>query len=140
IYKLSSKKQITEANDSYSKESVKLPLKCNISIKKDEPVTIEVKIDKSDNYLYNNISTKIQSTIIPELALNSPITQDRIMSQLKKINDTPCEFTKIDVDLDDGLLIPSIKGLNELRRMELTKIEKMIIQKHKRSAELEEKS
>lgn len=140
IYKLSSKKQITEANDSYSKESVKLPLKCNISIKKDEPVTIEVKIDKSDNYLYNNISTKIQSTIIPELALNSPITQDRIMSQLKKTNDTPFEFTKIDVDLDDGLFIPSIKGLNELRRMALTKIENMIIQKHKRSAELEEKS
>lgn len=140
IYKLSSKTQIEKAKDSYSKEMVKLPLKCNISIKKDEPITIEVKIDKSDTPLYNNISTRIQSAIIPEIAVNNPISQDRIISQLRKTNDTPFEFTKIDVDLEDGLFIPSIKGLNELRRMALTKIENMIIQKHKRVTELDENS
>ena len=138
IYKLSSKEQISKADETFSKEFKKLPLKCDITVKGGKPITIEVETIKNNNSLYNNISTKIQSSIIPEPAINSPITTDRIITQLKKTTNTPFEFAEINVNLEDGLFIPSIKELNELRRMAITKIENMIIQKHQRSCKYNE--
>ena len=139
IYKLSSKKQLNEANDSYSRENIKLPLKCNLHIKEGEPISITVSLHHLKEPLYKNISTKIQSSIIPEVAINNPITEERILSQLKKTNNTPFEFTEINIDMDNNLFIPSIKDLNELRRMALSKIENMIISKNKRETDLNEK-
>ena len=138
IYKLSSKRQLNEANDSYSSENIKLPLKCNIRIKEGEPISIAVSLHNLKDSLYKNISTKIQSSIIPETALNNPIAEERILSQLKKTNNTPFEFTEINVDMDNNLFIPSIKDLNELRRMALSKIENMIISKNKQETDLDE--
>ena len=42
IYKLSSKEQLLEAEESYESENIKLPLKANIKVKKGEPVTMNV--------------------------------------------------------------------------------------------------
>ena len=140
IYKLSSKKQISEAENSYKNENVKLPLKCSVKIKKGEPISIEVAVMGNNNPLYKNISAKIQSTIVPEEAINNPITKERIIAQLKKTADTPFEFTEINVDLDDGLFISGIKSLNELRRMAISKIENLIISRNKRSTNVDEKS
>ncbi len=138
IYKLSSKAQIAEANKSYEKENIKLPLKCNISIKQNEPIAIDVALTGLRDALYKNISAKIQSTIIPEKALKSPITKERILAQLHKTANTPFEFAEINVDLDDKLFIPSIKSLNELRRMAISKIENAIILRNKRKCDFDE--
>lgn len=133
IYKLSSKTQLEEAVKSYSIEHKKLPLTCNISIKKNEPIEMEVFLQNINFNLYKHIFVKVQSTLLPEKAIKSPITKDRIIAQIKKTNDTPFEFKEINVDLEDNVFIPSIKELNELRRMALAKLENMIISKNKRN-------
>lgn len=138
IYKLSSKKQITEADNSFKSENIKLPLRCNITVKEDQPIDMEVGLYGISGDLYKNINIKMHSGIIPEKALNNPITEERIISQIRKTNDTPFEFSKMDIDLDTGLFIPKIKELNELRRMSITKIESMIISRKKRDAEFKE--
>ena len=138
IYKLSSKEQITKAEASYESENIKLPLKANIRIKKNEPVTMEVSLLNSKYNLYKNISINISSSLIPEEAIKSPITSDRVIAQITKTNNIPFEFKEIHIDLDNGLFIPRIKELNEIRRMALLKLENIIISKNKRNIELDE--
>ena len=140
IYKLSSKSQLAEAQKSYDSENKKLPLSCNISIKKEKPIVMEVFLQSINLNLYNHIAVKVQSTLLPEKAINSPITKERIITQIQKTNDTPFEFKEINVDLEDDVFIPSIKELNELRRMALAKLENMIISKNKRIVNFDENS
>lgn len=138
VYKLSSKEQLLQANSSYSNENIKLPLECKISIKKDKPITMSIHLKDLHYHLYKNIDVYINSSLVPEIAKNNPISKDRIIAQVSKTNNTPFEFTKIDIDLDDGLFIPSIKELNEIRRMALSKLENIIISKNKRTIDLDE--
>ncbi len=138
VYKLSSKEQLLQANSSYLNENIKLPLECKISIKKDKPITMNIHLKDLHYHLYKNIDVHIASSLIPEIAKNNPISKDRIIAQVSKTNNTSFEFTKIDIDLDDGLFIPSIKELNEIRRMALSKLENIIISKNKRVIDLDE--
>lgn len=138
IYKLSNKAQLDNAQKSYQTENKKLPLTCNISIKKDEPIVMEIYLQKLDNSLYKHIFVKIQSDLIPQKALKNPISRDRILSQLCKTNDTPFEFKEINLTLEDDIFIPSIKEFNEIRRMALSKLENMIILKNKRVSAIDE--
>ena len=138
IYKLSSKTQMDNAHNSYMSEHVKLPVKCNITIKKGEPVVMEAAIYGLSDKLYKNISTKIISNLVPEKAINAPITKERIISQIKKTGDTPFEFEEINISMDNDIFIPSIKDLNEIRRMALLKLENMIIAKVKRISQFSE--
>lgn len=138
IYKLSSKTQMDNAHKSYMGENIKLPLKCNITIHKGEPIVMEAILFGLNDKLYRNISVKIQSTLIPEEAKSSPITKERIISQLKKTTDTPFDFKEINVSLGKNVFIPSIKSFNEIRRMALLKLENMIVTKNKRVASFNE--
>ena len=138
IYKLSSKTQMDNAHNSYMSEHVKLPVKCNITIKKGEPVVMEAAIYGLSDKLYKNISTKIISNLVPEKAINAPITKERIILQIKKTGDTPFEFEEINISMDNDIFIPSIKELNEIRRMALLKLENMIIAKVKRISQFSE--
>ena len=138
IYKLSSKRLLDEAQKSYNTENKKLPLACNISVKKDMPITMEVCLQNMNCSLYKHISVKVQSNLLPDKATNFPITKERIISQIEKTNNTPFKFKEIHVDLDDNLFIPSIKELNEIRRMALVKLENIIILKNKRKVKFED--
>ena len=138
IYKLSSREQLTKAENSYEGENIKLPLKANIKIRNNEPVTMDVSVQNTKQSLYKNINVSIASTLVPEPAIKNPIIEERVVSQIAKTNNTPFEFKEINVDLGEGLFIPSIKDLNEIRRMALTKLEDIIIGRIKRNAELDE--
>ena len=84
------------------------------------------------NSTYYNLEIAQISDIIPEKAVNAPIDKNRIISQLSKTGNTEFEFKHIDVDLDEGLYIPSISKLNQLRRNALEKLENLAISKFSR--------
>ena len=138
IYKLSSKRLLDEAQKSYNTENKKLPLSCNISVKKNMPITMEVSLHGINFSLYKHISVKVQSNLLPEKATNSPITKERIIAQIAKTNNTPFEFKAIHVDIENDVFIPSIRELNEIRRMALAKLENIIISKNKRKVNFED--
>ena len=137
IYKLSSKTQMDNAQHSYEGENIKIPLKCSITIKKDQPVEMEAYVLNPQNKLYKNICVNVQSNLIPEKSINSPISKERVIAQISKTTDTPFKFSEIIVDLEDDVFI-SIKELNEIRRMALLKLENIIISKNKRESDLTE--
>lgn len=60
---------------------------------------------------------------IPEAALNKPITEESLVNRLSKLGGTPFYADKIEIDLDDGLILP-VSKINELRRRAVEEIEK----------------
>lgn len=125
IFKLSDKTLSTYALNTLNSENKKINLNCKLIIKKDTPISITI----SDS---NNNEINVVSETIPVDAINSPITKERLISQLSKTNDTPFKFTNFDIDLDDGLYIPNISSINELRRQSLYQFEQRLISSFKR--------
>lgn len=125
IYKTSDKLLSASVIESIDKDCRKRELVCNISIRKNMPIS--VCISDADN-----IKIDILSDIIPEQAINSPITKERIISQFSKTNNTPFVFKEFNIELDDGLYISSISSLNELRRNAICLYEAKLINSFKR--------
>lgn len=139
IFKLGSKTLSSIAKESYSSEYRKTPLEAKITIQKNSPLSIEIS---TDNSLYINTSLDVY----PTDAIKNSITKERISAQISKTGNTPFEFSKIDIDLDDGLYV-NISDLNELRRKALEELSTKIISSNKRTIkreipnlEIEEKS
>ena len=127
IYKLASKNLIEQAYNSYNNvENKKTNLIGKIKIKDDTPIEFIVELE--DSKLYNNtFKTKIVSDVKPTIAINSPITEERVLNQLHKTTNTPFNFSKIKIELDNNLYISPISALNELRRKALSQIEDKIL-------------
>lgn len=133
VYKISSKTLYTQIKESYTKcENIKIPLKCYIHIKRNEPITVDIVSCNSSNN-YKDLNINIISDIIPENAINNPITKDKIISQFSKTNNTPYHFTNIEIELDDNIYINSIGSINSLRRDCINYVEKYITKKYKRN-------
>lgn len=133
IYKLSSKKQIEKAKFSYNSESKKIPLGIRIIAKKGTNISANAYVcNHMRNSIFNNISVNYESKIVPEKALKSPTNEERIISQLTKTTNSPFEFEKIKIEMDNDIFIPGIKEINEIRRVILSQIENIIISRIKR--------
>lgn len=136
VYKISSKSLSDFAKSSYDNcENKKIPLNCNITIKKNTPIKMKISTNKNTCYneLYSNICVEDVSNMIPIDALKTPISVERVVKQISKTSNTPFYFENITVLLDDGLYVPSISTLNELRRSTLEKVEQEILNRAKRS-------
>lgn len=132
IFKISNKMLSDKAKITYSgKELKKVKLNCKISVRKGLPITVFIKPDREYEH-YKNVSVTINSKMVPIEAINSPISKERIISQFCKTSNTPFEFNKIDIDLDDNLYIPKISEINALRREALEKLETLICLKFTR--------
>lgn len=129
IYKLSSKSLSDFALKTYQNiEAKKILLSCKITVKKSSPVIVKVKaIDPSSSY--QDIIINITSDIYPVDSINQPITKEKIIEQFKKTGNTPFEFYKFDIDLDENLYIPKISSLNALRRNVLEELEASVIKR-----------
>lgn len=129
IYKVVSKKLVETARASYENcENKKIPLSCNVTIKKDTPIKMELFTTNEAQLptIYHNIKIKVGSDVIPINALKTPTSVERVIKQISKTNNTPYTFENITVYLDDGLYVPSISSLNELRRNAIEKLEQEI--------------
>lgn len=126
IYKVSDKALTTIALNTLDTENRKIDLNCKMIVKKDKPISIEI----SDN---NGLTVDIVSDLCPVDAVNSPITVERLTSQIQKTNNTPFQFKNVEIDLDNGLYIQGISNINELRRQALAQYEEKVVQSFKRS-------
>ena len=131
VYKMSSKKLDVLAESSFNNiENKKIPLKLDLEIHLNKPIQILVSSLADSNSFYYKISFNITSDVIPELALNSPISEDRIKHQFNKTGNTPFEFKEININIDDNLYIPHISDINNLRRQCLDKLQNIIYEKY----------
>lgn len=123
IYKMSSKELSVKAKQTFSgKEIKKIPINAKLVVKRGIPLSLEITSNLKDSP-YSNIYFKLDSGLIPEGATSLPITKERLIEQLSKTGNTPYLFDNIEIELDEGLYIPSISKLNELRRSAIEKLE-----------------
>lgn len=130
IYKLSSKSLSKSISEYYKSEHKKAPLSCAITIKKGHPLTLKVK--SLDDGIYSSMEVIKEIDVTPIDAISNPISKERIIEQLSKTTDTPFEFTKIEVDLDDNTYLPKISAINSLRRDCLQELENLATKKFER--------
>lgn len=136
VYKMSSKELSDLAKSSYSKEYRKVALNCNISIKEGKPIVVSVS-SASNIELYKDLFINYVSDLIPLEAKNRPLSEETIISQFSKTASTPFEFKHFNIDLDNGLFIPKLSLLNDLRRKVLSLVEDYALQKIKRNDSIE---
>ena len=127
IYKITDKELSSEALNSYSKEAVKTYLSCNLKIHSNEKISAQIK---SLNF---GLEESFEYDYIPEVAQNAPITKEKIIAQFNKTLNTCFEISKIDIDMNENLFLPT-SVLNDIRRTAINLIEEKILQSFKRKA------
>lgn len=130
IYKVSDKILSTSALENINKETKKTNLCCELTVKRNFPICLKI-------YDNNGINIILSSDIVPVDAIKSPITEERLVSQLAKTNNTPFNFSNIKINLDSGLYITSISSVNELRRQALALYENKLLDTFKRKLNID---
>jgi putative protease len=121
VLKTTDNEQIEEL-DKLIDNDKKIPLDMQVIIQKDKPLTIKLFSDKELTY---------ESKYVPEKALKSPTSKERIIEQLSKLGNTIYNIRNIDVTLDDGLFV-DIKEINELRRNAIDELDTLRLQRDPR--------
>ncbi len=125
IYKISSAKLNKSISPTFSeeKEFKKIPLNGEIIIKENMPISLKIW---SDYGIYKNAEYTANSNIIPQQALNRPISRENVYDQLNKTGNTFFEFENLKIDIDDNLFIP-LKSINDIRRTAIEGLKNTII-------------
>ena len=125
IYKISSNNLSKILLESYSHDTIKNILNCNIEIKKDKNILINIEC------INHNQKVNFEYNYIPQNSKNAPITKEDIINQFNKTQNTCFKFNNININLDDNLFIP-ISIINDIRRTSISYIENTIIKSFKR--------
>lgn len=98
----------------YARENPLVKMDMKFVCKKGEPCSLTVTA------LGRTVTVK---GVIPETALNKPMTEESLVNRLSKLGGTPFYAGKVEIDLDGGLILP-VSKINELRRRAVEEIEK----------------
>lgn len=103
---------LKEISHAYDNENPLLPIDLSFYCKKDEKSLLTASA------LGKTVTVEGE---VPETAINKPMTEESIAQRLAKLGSTQFYADKIDIALDDGLIIPASK-INEMRRSAVEKI------------------
>ena len=90
----------------------KIPIEFTAKIKRGEPSSLSAKLGE------NCVTV---CGVIPDEARTSPISEETLRRNLSKLGDTKYSLSKLDIELDEGLIMP-ISAINALRRAVIEKI------------------
>ena len=125
VYKTVSIKLNQEMDQKIGKENIKRKVNCNIELKQDEVIKLELQdID-------TNISVKLEGDSVVKKADNAGITSKRIEEQLSKTGNTIFKIENINIKMDESIIV-SISSLNEIRRRGLEELEHKLLESFKR--------
>lgn len=100
-------KILKNIKNTYKKENKKIDIDMDIEVISNKPAKLAVKDNDGNNItVYGSI---------PEIAINSPLTNESLLRSLSKLGSTPFCLNKFKSNFEDGLII-SASALNELRR------------------------
>lgn len=106
-------------------ELKKIPIIIEASLAKYKPLIMKIT-DIEGN------SATVSGKVSAEIAINKPLTKERLCEQLSKLGQTPFYADCTKVNIDDGIIIP-ISEINNIRRNAVEKlIKKRTIKKKRR--------
>lgn len=93
-----------------------------VGLKKKIPVELDVKIKEGEPSSLTVMPYGVTATgIVPERAINAPLDKAAVIKNISKLGATPFEAKNINIELDDGLIMP-ISAINALRRAAIDEI------------------
>ncbi len=107
----------------------KVKLNGEIILKENTPIYFKVW---SDSRFYKDIISETVLASIPQVALNKPISKEKVIEQLSKTGNTEFEFENLNVVMDNNLFV-QMSILNDLRRNALEKLENLVLEKYARN-------
>ena len=113
----STNKVLTELSRAYEKETPLIPVEFYLSVVEGEKVSLSVSAMGKTCF--------VSDETIPEKALNKPMTKEGLTERIGKCGGTQFYAEKIEVDLDEGLIVPA-SVINNLRRTALSELENKI--------------
>ena len=125
VYKTVSIKLNQEMDQKIGKENIKRKVNCNIELKQDEVIKLELQD------MDTNISVKLEGDSVAKKADNIGITSKRIEEQLSKTGNTIFKIENINIKMDESIIVP-ISSLNEIRRRGLEELEHKLLESFKR--------
>ncbi|QNU67195.1 U32 family peptidase [Ruminiclostridium herbifermentans] len=108
VYKTSDKELLEQAALSYAKGMRKVDISAEFTLKLGQLPVLCLKDDRGN-------SVSASGDILPEEAVNKPLTRERISEQLGKMGSTPFNIVNLTLDIDNNVVIP-ISELNNIRR------------------------
>lgn len=98
----------------YEKEQPRFSVDFHLTVLEGEKVSLSASSEGKPVFC--------ESEAIPEKALNKPLTKEGLSERIAKCGGTQFYADKIEIDLDDGLIVPA-SVINELRRKALEELE-----------------
>jgi U32 family peptidase len=108
VYKTSDKELLEQSAASFAKGTRKADVTAHFTLKTGQLPEFSLRDDCG-----NSVSTI--GELMPEKAINKPLTHERISEQLKKMGSTPFNVSQLTLDIDNDVVIP-ISELNNIRR------------------------
>lgn len=106
------------------------PIDGRLVVREGEPVYLEV----SAAYLHEK-GQKPQTAAagpVVQTAQSQPMTEDKLLRQMKKTGNSPFYFASLDITLEGSCFLP-VQALNELRRQALEQLEQEILAPYRRT-------
>ncbi len=114
VYITKDKKFNEELERNLKKEFKRIPLNIIVNGKVGSKLTLVFEV--------NDIKVYIESDFILEESLKNPATENSIIKQLDRLNDTPYIINNVTYNISNNIFIPSSK-LNELRRQGIIELD-----------------
>lgn len=106
VYRIKNNELIDYIGKKYLEDNKRVKLCMNIILQKDRCAKVRVELyDKIFEYEFEKVNE----------ANNRPITEENVIKQFSKLNNTPFVIEKISVEMDNDIFVP-IKSLNDMRR------------------------
>ena len=116
-------KVLGELSHLYEKETPLIPVSFCLSVLEKEPVSLSASA--------NGKTVFVSDEYIPEKALNKPLTKETLTDRISKCGGTQFYAGSVEVELDEGLIVPA-SVINNLRRKALESLnEKLSFVKEK---------
>lgn len=118
----------------YKTVDYKLENSINSITDKHIPLDIYIKIEPNKKIIVKALNFdgfQYESETIPELSINSPLTEDKVLKQFNKLVDTPYFLNRFDCDTSNAFL--PVSKLNDVRRSFISKLNEYRLNSHHRT-------
>lgn len=113
----STNKILTDLSRSYEKETPLIPVEFYLTVIEGEKVSLSASSMGKTCF--------VEEDYIPEKAINKPMTKESLSERIGKCGGTQFYMSKIEIDLDDGLIVPA-SVINNLRRKAISELENQL--------------
>lgn len=128
VYRTKNQQLLDQIREEYIESKSRVEVSACFIGREGQPMSLKLSID--------DVSIQVFGEIV-ENALNQPIKEDKIRTQLNKTNGTQFVFHNLEIDMNDNIFIP-IVALNELRREGLAQLEYTITEGYRRKLKNQE--